>query len=125
LKQYAAAKALVWHGYLEMSTEHGLLKAFPISRRFQGRICVDARGNVFFPHDDEEALCGFEKRNRNFEGFADLGKKGLWMLNMSDADQRLMIGENLGGGWMLISAGCFFDCENLLHDRIGLIEGYI
>jgi hypothetical protein len=91
-KQYAAAKPLVWHGWLE--NERKLPKAFLTSPRFQGRIRIDARANVLFLHEDEEGLCGFEKRNRNFKGFADLGKKGLWLSNQTDQDRRLVVGES-------------------------------
>ena len=39
-------------------------------------------------------LCGFEKRNRNFKGFGDLGEKGLWTSNGFPEDRRLVIGES-------------------------------
>ena len=50
--------------------------------------------NAIFPHEDEHGLCGFEKRNRNFKGFADLGEKGLWTSNVFPEDRRLVIGES-------------------------------
>lgn len=40
-QQFAAAKLLIWHGWLE--NERKLPKAFMTSVRFQGRIRVDAR----------------------------------------------------------------------------------
>jgi len=46
------------------------------------------------PHEDEAGLCGFEKRNRNFKGFGDLGGKGLWTSNAFPEDRRLVIGES-------------------------------
>ena len=57
-------------------------------------IRVDARANAIFPHEDEAGLCGFEKRNRNFKGFGDLGEKGLWTSNAFLEDRRLVIGES-------------------------------
>jgi Toprim-like len=47
-----------------------------------------------FPHEDEAGLCGFEKRNRNFKGFADLGEKGFWTSNAFPEDCRLVLGES-------------------------------
>ena len=55
---------------------------------------MDARANAIFPHEDEAGLCGFEKRNRNFKGFGDLGEKGLWISNTFPEDRRLVIGES-------------------------------
>jgi hypothetical protein len=55
---------------------------------------VDARANAIFLHEDEAGLCGFEKRNRNFKGFADLGEKGLWTSNAFPEDRHLVIGES-------------------------------
>jgi Protein of unknown function (DUF3991) len=79
IAQYRTMKALVWHDYLEK--DRRLPRALMLSPRFRGRILVDARANAIFPHFDEtgaDAPCGFEKRNRAFKGFADLGEKGLW-----------------------------------------------
>ena len=39
-------------------------------------------------------LCGFEKRNRTFKGFAAEGEKGLWLSNQFSEDRRLVVGES-------------------------------
>lgn len=49
---------------------------------------MDARANAIFVHEDEAGVCGFEKRNRNFKGFWDLGEKGLWTSNAFPEDRR-------------------------------------
>ena len=89
---WAAARDLRWHDYLEQ--DRALKRAVLVSPRFRGQIRVDARASALFPHYDEEGLCGFEKRNRNFKGFAELGEKGLWVSNVSDDDKALVIGES-------------------------------
>jgi hypothetical protein len=90
--EYKAMRELRWHDYLEQ--ERRLPRSVLLSPRFRGRIRVDARANVIFPHEDEDGLCGFEKRNRKFKGFADMGEKGLWMSNTFPADGRLVVGES-------------------------------
>ena len=64
------------------------------SNRFAGRVRTDARGNVLFPHwNDDKQICGFEKKNDGFTGFASGGTKGLWCSNATDRDKRLVIAE--------------------------------
>lgn len=89
--EYASMKDLVWHDYLE--NERKLPRALLTSPRFKGSIRVDKRGNAIFPHFDEDGICGFEKRNRTFKGFADLGQKALWRSVGLAGDSRLVIGE--------------------------------
>jgi Toprim-like/Protein of unknown function (DUF3991) len=90
--EYKAMKELRWHDYLEQ--ERKLPRSVLLAARFRGRIRVDARSNAIFPHEDEAGLCGFEKRNRNFKGFGDLGEKGLWTSNAFPEDRCLVIGES-------------------------------
>ena len=89
--QYAKAKPLAWHDYLEK--ERCIPREVLLSGRFKGRLRVDERGNVLFPHYDVDELCGFEKRSRTFKGFADMGEKGLWTSNCFPEDKILVIGE--------------------------------
>lgn len=50
------------------------------SKRFRGRVRVDARGNAVFPHFGKDGvLCGYEIRNWNFKAFSAGGRKGLWL----------------------------------------------
>ena len=90
--KYAAAKPLVWHDYLEK--ERLLPRAVLTGKRFQGQIRVDARANPIFPHRDQEGICGYEVRNKNFKGFAKLGQKGLWASNDFAGDRILVFSEN-------------------------------
>jgi len=61
--------------------------------RFAGRIRVDDHGNAIFPHFDAGGLCGFEKKNRGFTGFATGGTKGLWESHDQPDDASLVIAE--------------------------------
>jgi len=62
--------------------------------RFEGCARIDARGNVAFPHVDEDGLCGDELKNRTFTGFAAGGEKGRWLSHESARDQRLVFCES-------------------------------
>ena len=64
------------------------------SGRFAGRIRIDARRNAVFAHFDEEGLCGYELKNRDFTGFAKGGEKGLWTSNRREDDTRLVFTES-------------------------------
>ena len=90
--EYKTMRDLRWHDYLEQNRK--LPRPVLLSPRFRGRIRVDARANAIFPHEDEEGLCGFEKRNKTFKGFADLGEKGLWLSNAFPEDRRLVVAES-------------------------------
>lgn len=115
MAEYKAMKPLIWHDYLEK--ERALPRPVLLAPRFKGRIRVDARANAIFPHEDEDGLCGFEKRNRNFKGFADLGEKGLWTSNVFPEDRRLVIGESAID---CISHAALFPCA---HARYASIAG--
>jgi Toprim-like/Protein of unknown function (DUF3991) len=62
--------------------------------RFSGRIRVDERGNVIFPHWNLSGLSGYELKNRGFTGFAPGGEKGLWSSNLAENDRTLVIAES-------------------------------
>jgi len=62
--------------------------------RFTGRIRIDAKGNVVFPHFDQQGLCGYEIKNRGFTGFASGGTKGLWSSHEEATDTRLVVCES-------------------------------
>jgi hypothetical protein len=83
---------LRWHGWLEV--ERKIPRSVLLAPRFEGCLLVDARANAIFTHHDEFGVCGFEKRNRNFKGFAPLGKKGLWMSAKLLCDRCLVVGES-------------------------------
>lgn len=81
------------HGYLDL--ERSIPGSLLASERFAGRMRMDGRSNVLFPHEDiDGALCGFEKKNRGFTGFAAGGEKGLWRSNDFDGDVRIVFAES-------------------------------
>jgi hypothetical protein len=80
------------HPYLEH--ERCLPAAVLSSWRFAGRVRMDARGNVVFPHFDHEGLCGYEIKNRGFTGFAAGGTKGLWFSHTGRDDRHLVLAES-------------------------------
>lgn len=80
------------HPYLEQ--ERRLPAALLGSDRFAGRIRIDAHGNAVFPHFDEQGLCGYELKNRNFTGFAKGGEKGLWLSHTKPDDDRAVFAES-------------------------------
>ena len=79
------------HAYLEQA------RAIPASvlrdPRFAGKIRRDARHNAIFPHVNADGLCGFEKKNTGFTGFASGGEKGLWASAANSQDTTLIITE--------------------------------
>jgi hypothetical protein len=62
--------------------------------RFRDRVRLDERKNVLFPHFDDQGLCGFELKNRNFTGFSEGGTKGLWLSHQTAKDRRLVLCES-------------------------------
>lgn len=63
------------NAYLE--DERRIPRSVLESPRFSGRVLIDERSNVIFPHDDHDGPCGYEMKNRNFTGFGPGGEKGL------------------------------------------------
>jgi hypothetical protein len=89
--EYARSVDAPRHPYLEK--ERRLSPALLGSPRFAGRIRIDERGNAVFPHFDMQGLCGFEKKNAGYTGFAKGGEKGLW-ISQKKGDRRLVIAES-------------------------------
>ncbi|MGB5635331.1 MAG: DUF3991 and TOPRIM domain-containing protein, partial [Waterburya sp.] len=61
------------------------------SDRFIGRIAIDSKENVIFPHYDNDGLTGYEIYNDGFTSFNSGGKKALWKSNPNQDDTRLVI----------------------------------
>ncbi len=72
----------------------GLKKTLINSPRFKHCFKVDSRGNVLFPHYNRDGLCGFEKKNYKFTGYAGGGVKGLWSSICFKDDTFLVISES-------------------------------
>jgi hypothetical protein len=85
-------KGLSFHRYLE--EERRIPRALLQNPRFAGRIKVDGRANVIFPHADVAGPCGYEIKNRNFTGFSRGGDKGLFFSAARAGDTVLVIAES-------------------------------
>lgn len=90
-----------WHGASEYSShawlegERAIPPALLGGARFEGRLKIDSRGNVLFAHlNAEGCLCGFEKKNQGFTGFAAGGEKGLGVSNDFDGDTVIVFAES-------------------------------
>jgi hypothetical protein len=85
------------HPYLER--ERALPGALLALDRFAGRVRLEACPvavfpNAIFPHFDEKGLCGYERKNTDFTGFASGGTKGLWLSHELADDNRLVFCES-------------------------------
>jgi hypothetical protein len=92
IRALAGMRPLKTHRYLE--EERAIPRDLLSHPRFAGRILVDARSNVVFPHVDRDGPCGFEIKNRNFTGFAPGGEKGLWISVVKRIDTALVLAES-------------------------------
>lgn len=63
-------------------------------KRFAGCLLLDQRGNVVFPHEDGDGVCGYELKNIRFTGFAPGGVKGLWGSRKEEHDRAIVIAES-------------------------------
>lgn len=91
-REFARMQDAPRHPYLE--NERAIPAELLASERFLSRIEIDARGNVVFPRFDTEGLTGYERKNRNFTGFASGGMKALWVSNAMDDDNRMVFCES-------------------------------
>lgn len=63
--------------------------------RFAGTWRIDPRGNVVFPHTDEQGLLtGYEVKNADFTAFSAGGEKTLWRSREFPGDTRLVLTES-------------------------------
>lgn len=92
VKEYESFSELSDSAYLET---RGLKKETYTSRRFTSKIRVDAYGNLIFPHFDQQGICGFERKNKDFKGFSRGGKKAIWSSNRYASDDHLVITESV------------------------------
>lgn len=88
----ARMKPLAFHGWLE--DERAIPRAVLQDPRFAGKISIDFRANVVFPHAGLDGPCGYEIKNRGFTGFAKGGDKGLWFSAARAGDMTLVIAES-------------------------------
>lgn len=64
------------------------------SNRFDGKIRIDKRQSIIFPHKNTNGLCGFDIKNFGFTGFSKGGEKGLWFSAANKSDTRLVLTES-------------------------------
>lgn len=88
---FAKAECITQHPYLDA---RGIPSDLQASSRFAGSFKMDGRGNVLFPHRDQDGICGFEIKNHGFTGFATGGEKGLWFSRTRQSDLRLVFAES-------------------------------
>jgi hypothetical protein len=113
-QSYARMKMAVSHPYLE--DERAIPSEVLESRRFVGRIRMDARGNAVFPHFDADGLCGFELKNSDFTSFSPGGIKALWTSHIQDGDNRLLVCESAIDA---LSYAALFSDEHTRYASIG------
>jgi hypothetical protein len=113
-RAYARMQIARSHPYLE--NERAIPREILESRRFAGRVKIDARGNAIFPHDDENGLCGFELKSQTFTGFATGGTKGLWTSHIRTEDRTLVLAE---GAIDALSYATLFPDEAARYASIG------
>jgi hypothetical protein len=91
-REWHAASDLQTNAWLEK--ERGIPASLLVLDRFAGCLRVDARGNVVFAHMNVEGrLCGFEKKNAGFTGFAAGGEKGLGVSRDFEGDAKIVFTE--------------------------------
>jgi hypothetical protein len=90
--EFDRMKETLRHSYLEGARR--LPASLLSSARFKGCVWMDDKGNAVFPHADQEGICGFEKKNRNFSGFATGGEKALWFSRCRKDDRSLIFCES-------------------------------
>jgi|JI10StandDraft_1071094.scaffolds.fasta_scaffold117315_3 hypothetical protein len=61
--------------------------------RFAGRIFQDKYGNVVFPHQNGQGICGLELKNHDKGVFMRGSEKALWLGNINPADTSLILAE--------------------------------
>jgi Toprim-like/Protein of unknown function (DUF3991) len=112
--QFARMRPSYSHPYLE--TERGLPAALLQRERFAGTVRIDSRGNAVFPHYDQDGLCGYELKNKDYTSFASAGSKGIWSSNIFQGDERLVFCES---GIDALSYGHLFEDEQMRVASVG------
>ncbi len=72
----------------------GVSKSILEESRFKGRVFQDHRGNVCFPHGNDQGFSGYEKKNQGFTGFSEGGEKGLWFSRPQGDEKELVFVES-------------------------------
>ena len=91
IRQFADMDLAEDHPYLQ---SRAIGKEVLANPRFAGRVYIDKHGAAIFPHEDEQGLCSYEIKNRDFTGFPPGSEKALWTSHTSEDDRRLVICES-------------------------------
>jgi hypothetical protein len=74
--------------------ERGIRPETLTDARFRETWRVDFRGNVLFPHKDDEGVCGYEVKNRGYTSFASHARKTVWRSRALEGDDRMVVTES-------------------------------
>lgn len=74
--------------------ERGIRPETLTDARFRETWRIDGRGNVLFPHRDDEGLCGYEVKNHHYTSFAKQATKTVWRSRALEGDDRLVVTES-------------------------------
>ncbi|MEQ1908042.1 MAG: DUF3991 and TOPRIM domain-containing protein [Vicinamibacterales bacterium] len=114
-REWFSAADYARHAWLE--GERALPAPLLHDPRFTDRLKMDGRGNVLFAHVNADGqLCGFEKKNRGFTGFAAGGEKGLGVSNDLEGDVRIVYTESFID---LLSYAALFPHERTRYRSFG------
>lgn len=91
-REWARMEIALAHPYLV--DMRGIPATLLESARFAGRVKIDQHGNAVLPHYKNGAVCGFEKKNKGFTGFAPGGEKGLGSSHAFDDDNCIVFAES-------------------------------
>lgn len=74
--------------------ERGIRPETLTDARFRETWRIDTRGNVLFPHRDDEGVCGYEVKNRGYTSFAAHARKTVWRSRAFEGDDRMVVTES-------------------------------
>jgi hypothetical protein len=89
-KEKASVRPMTDTAYLE---SRGISRRTLQDPRF-GNIMQDARGNVCFPHYNNNGVSGYEKKNDQFTGFSPGGEKGAYFSKMPENCNKIVVCES-------------------------------
>lgn len=88
IQEFLEFSVLKSHPYL---AELGISDSTSNSDRFIGRIAVDEKNHLIFPHYDHDGITGYEIKNDGKKSFNKSETKALWQSNQQSDDTRLVI----------------------------------
>jgi hypothetical protein len=92
LKAFQRMKPVITHPYLE--DERKIPREVLGHERFRGKIFQDYYGNVAFPHQDGQGICGLELKNHDKGVFMRGSEKALWLGHIDSSDTTLTLAES-------------------------------